>query len=37
MPLAGWRSRAMLERYGKITAAERATDAYRRLSLGDRL
>jgi site-specific recombinase XerD len=37
MVLGGWRSRAMLDRYGKAAAADRAADAYRRLSLGDRL
>ena len=37
MPLGGWRSRAMLDRYGKAAAADRAADAYRRLSLGDRI
>lgn len=37
MVLGGWRSRAMLDRYGKAAAAERAADAYRRLSLGDRI
>jgi hypothetical protein len=37
MLLGGWRSRAMLDRYGKAAAAERAADAYRRLSLGDRI
>ena len=37
MVLGGWRSRAMLDRYGKAAAASRAADAYRRLSLGDRL
>lgn len=37
MVLGGWRSRAMLDRYGAIDAAERAADAYRRLALGDRL
>lgn len=37
MVLGGWRSRAMLDRYGKAAAAGRAADAYRRLSLGDRL
>jgi site-specific recombinase XerD len=36
MLLGGWRSRAMLDRYGKTAAADRA-DAYRRLSLGDRI
>ena len=36
MLLGGWRSRAMLDRYGKTAAADRAADAYR-LSLGDRI
>lgn len=35
--LGGWRSRAMLDRYGRAAAAERAAEAYRRLALGDRL
>jgi hypothetical protein len=37
MLLGGWRGRAMLDRYGKTTATDRAADAYRRLSLGDRI
>jgi site-specific recombinase XerD len=37
MLLGGWRSRAMLDRYGKAAAADRAADAYRWLSLGDRI
>jgi site-specific recombinase XerD len=37
MMLAGWKSRTMLGRYGASAAAERARDAHRRLSLGDRL
>jgi site-specific recombinase XerD len=37
MLLGGWRSRAMLDRYGKAAAADRAAEAYRRLSLGDRI
>jgi site-specific recombinase XerD len=37
MVLGGWRSRQMLDRYGKSAAEGRARDSYRRLSLGDRL
>jgi site-specific recombinase XerD len=37
MVLGGWRSRLMLDRYGSVMAGERARDAYRLKSLGDRL
>ena len=37
MHLAGWKSRQMLSRYGASAADERARDAYKRLSPGDRL
>lgn len=37
MVMGGWHSRAMLDRYGKADAEERARDAYSRISLGDRL
>jgi site-specific recombinase XerD len=36
MHLAGWRSRQMLGRYGASAASERAREAYKRLSPGDR-
>jgi site-specific recombinase XerD len=37
MVLGGWRSRAMLDRYGRAVADERAQASYRTRSLGDRL
>jgi site-specific recombinase XerD len=37
MRLAGWKSREMLGRYGASAADQRAREAHKRMSLGDRL
>jgi site-specific recombinase XerD len=37
MQLGGWKSRQMLDRYGRSAAAERARNAHRKLSPADRL
>ncbi len=37
MVLGGWHTRQMLDRYGREEAGERARDAYRKRSFGDRL
>ena len=37
MQLAGWRCRTMLSRYAASAATERAREAHKRISLGDRL
>ena len=36
MRITGWRSRAMVARYGAAAAVHRAKDAHRRIGLGDR-
>ena len=37
MYLGGWKSMAMVQRYGRSAAASRARKAARRISIGDRL
>jgi site-specific recombinase XerD len=37
MRITGWKSRAMVNRYGASAADQRAHDAHRRMGLGDRL
>ena len=37
MEIMGWRSRAMLDRYGKSARVQRAHASHRRMSLGDRV
>jgi hypothetical protein len=37
MRLAGWKSRAMVDRYAQGTAEQRARAAHARLGLGDRI
>lgn len=37
MTLGGWRSRAMLDRYGRTNAESRARDSYKQRSFGDKI
>lgn len=37
MEIAGWRSRSMLDRYGRAARSKRARDAHKKLSPGDRI
>jgi integrase len=37
MRITGWKSRAMVSRYGASAADERARKAHRKMALGDRL
>ena len=37
MKIAGWRSAAMLQRYGAASADKRAMDAHKKFSPGDRI
>jgi hypothetical protein len=37
MRSAGWRNRAMLDRYGRSVADQRALDAHQQFAPGDRL
>jgi hypothetical protein len=37
MRITGWKSRAMVTRYGASAADQRARESHRRMGLGDRL